>query len=142
MPILTINDERLGSPKEKVLTLDCLTEELSVRELIRQRVYQEVADYNQKFAANPEQPLPKLLVTPTEMEARLNAKPSNIASNRDPRKNQVDWEQQHELACRGFESNAFFILIDDRQAEELDETFRVAVDTEITFVKLVPLVGG
>ncbi len=142
MPLVTIIDECVGIPKEIVLTLDCLTEELTTRELIRQRVYQEVADYNQKFTADPNQPLPKLLVTPTEMEARLNSKPSKIAPNLNPRTKQIDWQEQCELACRGFESNAFFILIDDRQAEDLDEAFRVTIDTEITFVKLVPLVGG
>ena len=142
MPTLTIIDERIGSSKEQVLTLDCLTEELSVRELIRQRVYQEVGDYNHKLAEDARQPLPKLLVTPTEMEARLNAKPSKIGPNPASRKKPVDWQQHYDLACRGFESNAFFILIGDRQAEDLDETFRVAVDAEITFVKLVPLVGG
>jgi hypothetical protein len=30
----------------------------------------------------------------------------------------------------------------DRQATTLDEEFTVRADTEVTFVKLVPLVGG
>jgi hypothetical protein len=34
------------------------------------------------------------------------------------------------------------MLVDDRQAESLDQSFEVKVDTEVTFVKLVPLVGG
>ncbi|MCB1131776.1 MAG: hypothetical protein KDN05_11640 [Verrucomicrobiae bacterium] len=139
MPRLIIHDERLGRSKEQVLTLDCLSEYLTVRELIRQRVYQEVGDYNQTRFGTAEKPVPNLLVTPTEMEARLNAKPSKIGPNREKA---IDWEDQYELACRGFESNAFFVLIGDQQAESLEERFHVAVDTEITFVKLVPLVGG
>jgi hypothetical protein len=33
-------------------------------------------------------------------------------------------------------------LVGHRQAERLDEEFEVKVDTEVSFVKLVPLVGG
>ena len=141
MPKLIIQDERLGRSKETVLTMDCLTEELTVRELIRQRVYEEVSDYNQRLDEQFGTPQ-KLLVTPSEMEARLNKKPSNADPDKTRKKRQIDWEEQYDLACKGFQSNAFFVLIGDRQAEELDETFRVTVDTEITFVKLVPLVGG
>lgn len=140
MATLIISDERPGKDKVKALTLDCLTETMTVRELIRARVYQEVQDYNQAVETESSNPLPRLLVTPSETEARLNANQSNIA--RKKKKRCVDWESQFELACRAFQSNGFFVLIDDRQAEGLDEQFAVKVDTEITFVKLVPLVGG
>ena len=65
-----------------------------------------------------------------------------LAPSRSTKLRQIRWEDQFDLACRAFESNGFFVLIGDRQAEELDEEFSVALDTEITFVKLVPLVGG
>jgi hypothetical protein len=42
----------------------------------------------------------------------------------------------------GFEKNGFFVLVGDKQAESLDQEFDVKVDTEVSFVKLVPLVGG
>jgi len=142
MATLFISDEKLGRPKEPALTIHCLTEALTVRELIRQRVYQEVQDYNHSVATESSKPLPKLLVTPTEMETRLNARSPNIAPNRPSKRREIRWEDQFELACRAFESNGFFVLIGDRQAEELDEEFSVALDTEIIFVKLVPLVGG
>ncbi len=142
MPLLTISDERLGREKTPALTLDCLTESLSVRELIRQRIYQEVQDYNQKIEEKSSRPLPRLLVEPTEQEAQLNAKPSKIGPAKQRRRQKVDWEKQFELACKAFNSNGFFVLIGDRQADELDEVFPVKVDTEITFVKLVSLVGG
>jgi len=34
------------------------------------------------------------------------------------------------------------VLIDNRQAEELDEEFVVGPTTAVSFVKLTPLVGG
>ena len=39
-------------------------------------------------------------------------------------------------------TNGFFLLVDDRQIEDLDEEVVVTVESTISFVKLVPLVGG
>ena len=41
-----------------------------------------------------------------------------------------------------FGRNGFVVLVDDRQVEELDEDIELALGTEVTFLKLVPLVGG
>ena len=57
-------------------------------------------------------------------------------------KRKIDWQEQFQRACESFERNGFFVLVGDRQAVTLDENFEVKVDTEISFVKLVPLVGG
>lgn len=142
MATLTICDERLGQGKEKALTLECFTEKLTVRELIRQRIYQEVQDYNLQIEQKEVKLLPKLLVTPVDAEIRLNAKSSKIADYKAKKRNPINWQTQFDLACTEFQRNGFFILIGDRQAETLDEPFEVAVDTDITFVKLVQLVGG
>ena len=45
-------------------------------------------------------------------------------------------------ALEAFGRNGFFVLVGDKQAVSLDEEFEVKVDTEVSFVKLVPLVGG
>ena len=45
---LTIRDETLAGQTVNEWSLDFLTERVSVRELIRGRVYQEVQDYNLK----------------------------------------------------------------------------------------------
>jgi hypothetical protein len=34
------------------------------------------------------------------------------------------------------------VLVGEKQATSLDQEFEVKVDTEVSFVKLVPLVGG
>jgi len=64
----------------------------------------------------------------------------NGAKLRTPRT--IDWEAQFRRACEAFESNGFFMLIGDRQAESLEEAFDIGVETEVQFVKLTPLVGG
>jgi hypothetical protein len=127
---LTIKDETSSGQTVNTFTLDCLTERLTVRELIRARIYQEVQDYNLK---EPEHF--RGLVQPTEAERTLNG-----FKLRQRRK--IDWEEQFARALEAFERNGFFVLVGDKQAESLDEAFDVTVNTEVSFVKLVPLVGG
>jgi hypothetical protein len=59
---------------------------------------------------------------------------------RTPRR--VDPDEQYERAIRAFERNGFVVLVDDRQIEDLDAEVDLRMGTEITFLKLVPLVGG
>lgn len=45
---LTIHDEASSGQKGNAFTLVYLTERMTVREVIRARIHQEVQDYNQK----------------------------------------------------------------------------------------------
>ena len=128
---LMIHDETTSGQKdEHTFTLDCLTEHMTVRELIRARIYQEVQDYNQR---EPE--YFRGLVEPTNAERVLNGYKLKA-------KRKIDWQEQFNRSLEAFERNGFFVLVGDRQAESLDEEFSVKADTEVSFVKLVPLVGG
>src|ERR1051325_7932375 len=127
---LTIHDETTSGQKTNTFTLDCLTERMTVRELIRARIYQEVQDYNQK---EPE--YFRGLIEPTNAERVLNG--YKLKTRR-----KIDWEEQFKRALEAYERNGFFVLVGNKQAENLDEEFQVKVDTEVSFVKLVPLVGG
>lgn len=130
MTTLLIHDETTSGKKTNSFTLDCLTERMSMRELIRARIYQEVQDYNLK---EPE--YFRGLVEPTQAERTLNGYKLKA-------KRQIDWQEQFQRACEAFERNGFFVLVGDKQATSLDDEFQVKVDTEVSFVKLVPLVGG
>ena len=103
---------------------------VTVRELIRQRVYQEVQDHNR---AQPE--YFRGLVQPTDAEQTLNGYKLR-------KRRKIDWEKQFKQAVEAFERNGFLVLVDERQAEGLDETLTLKADTQVSFVKLVPLVGG
>jgi len=46
------------------------------------------------------------------------------------------------LALDGFERNAFFLLVDGQQLTELDEVIPFRPTSNVTFVRLLPLVGG
>jgi hypothetical protein len=130
---LTIRDETANGSVTNSLTLDVLDETITVRELIRSRVYQEVQDYNLRQAAGDA--TFRGLITPSDAEKALNG--VRLKKGR-----QIDWKDQFEKACDAFQRNGFFILVDDRQAEELDETVMLRHDAKVSFVKLVPLVGG
>jgi hypothetical protein len=102
----------------------------TARELIRSRVQQEVERHNQS--------LPEVfrgLVQPEESEQILNG-----FRLKEPRP--LAWEPQFERACTSFERNGFLLLVDGRQVTELDDGIDLLADSEVQFVKLVPLVGG
>jgi hypothetical protein len=127
---LTIRDETPGSKSFREWSLEVLTERLTVRELIRSRVYQEVQDYNQQQPGEFQG-----LVQPTDAERTLNG-------YRLKKPRQIDWRGQYEQAIAAFESNQVLVLINDRQAESLDEEFDVTPDTQVSFLRLTLLVGG
>lgn len=127
---LTIHDETTSGQRTNTFTLDCLTERMTVREVIRARIYQEVQDYNDR-----QQEYFRGLVEPTNAERVLNG-------YKVKGKRKIDWEEQYEKAIEGFGRNGFFVLVGDKQAESLDQEFEVKVNTEVSFVRLMPLVGG
>lgn len=134
---LVIRDETMTGQAVNELSLDFLTERITVGELIRSRVYQEVKDHNVRMAqaeAGAAAPAFRGLVQPGEAERALNGPPRE--------KRPIDWQRQFEVATEAFERNGFLILIDDRQARTLEEEIEVKAGTQVSFVKLVPLVGG
>ena len=127
---LTVRDESTSGKTLNEFVLDLLTERITVRELIRSRVYQEVQDFNVKQSREF-----RGLVQPEEAEKSLNG-----WKLKKPRK--LDWHKQFDRAVEAFVANQILILVNDRQAESLDEEIVVAPDTTVTFLRLMPLVGG
>jgi hypothetical protein len=132
---LTIRDETAAGDIVHELPLEFPSERITVRDLIRERVYQEVQDFNRKR----DEMVFKGLVQPTEAERVLNGKRTEyrLKNRRD-----IDWKKQFEKATEAFERYGFFVLIDDKQAESLDQAFEIGRGTEVSFVRLTPLVGG
>jgi hypothetical protein len=59
-----------------------------------------------------------------------------------PKRKLIDAEQQVYIALDAFIHNAYFVLIDQKQAMSLDEMVLLTPETEVSFVKLTPLIGG
>jgi len=129
---LLIRDETTASlgKTEHTFTVHVSGETISVRELIRQRVLQEVEEFNNRQPA-----VFRMLVQPSEAERTLNG-----FKFHKPRL--VDAVTQYERALEAFEGNGFIVIVDDRQIESLDMEIPLRPETSVTFLKLVPLVGG
>lgn len=126
-----IRDETLSGQSLWELSLEFLSERITVRELLRERVHHEVREFNRQ----QDRLVFNGLVQPEDTERTLNG--SKLKSHRP-----LDWEAQFVLAVEGFSTNAFFVLVDNRQAETLDEAFVIGPQTKVSFIKLTPLVGG
>ncbi len=130
---LTVRDETPAGGVSDEWSLEFLNDTITVRELIRERVYQEVQDHNvRQHAPGPY----RGLVQPEGYEQLLNG-PKPGAKPR-----QIDWKKQFDKAVEAFDRNQVLILIDDRQAESLDQTFTIGPKTSVTFLRLTLLVGG
>ena len=132
LTVLDVRDQSTASlgNTENTFSLRVSGESISVRELIRNRVTQEVEEYNSR---KPD--VFQLLVQPAEAERT----PKGFRLLR-PRR--IDAQEQYEKAVEAFEGNGFVILVDDKQVEQLDAQIPLRADTSVTFLKLVPLVGG
>jgi hypothetical protein len=112
-------------------TLPGLPETITAREFLRLRVREEVARHNatqgEYFHG---------LVQPTDAEATLNGYRVKT------RERLIDWEKQADAACTAFARNGFVMLVGDHQIDHLDEMIDLRESPQVSFVKLVPLVGG
>ncbi len=137
---ITVRDETTGTLAAKgdsgagggagPLVLEFFTERITVRELIRSRVYQEVQDYNRCKPG-----LFRGLVQPSDAEIDLNG--YKLRQGRE-----ISWGRQFDAACDAFEQRGFLILVGERQMTDLHEEIVIGPGAVVTFLKLVPLVGG
>ncbi|GHE81372.1 hypothetical protein GCM10014715_41170 [Streptomyces spiralis] len=130
MATVTFRDETATGKALSEWEVAGLPDRMTVRELIRLRVREEVARHN----ARPSDRF-NGLVRPDDAETELNG-----YRLRETRR--IDWERQAEIAERAFLSNGFFVLAGDRQVEDLDEVVDLTADPDLVFIKLVALVGG
>lgn len=129
LAVKIVDASPVGRPQHS-FTLHLASERLSARELLRRRIQQEVEQFN-----NQQHTLYQGLVQPTETEMTLNG-------YRLPTVRPLDAAQQVVKAEQAFEHNGFIMLLDDRQIADLDEQVTLTRASVITFIKLVPLVGG
>jgi len=128
--VLKLVDQTTRGEILQEVTLTLASTRVSAREIIERRVRMEVQTFNEQ-----DQQVFQGLVQPTDTERELNG-----YRLRKPRK--IDADEQIRRAIEAFESNRFFMLVGDRQVESLDELIGIARDTRVSFLKLVPLVGG
>ncbi len=127
---IKIQDATFAGKVLHEIGLSFASECVTVRDIISARVTQEVQLYNQK---QPE--YYRGLIDPTDAEKTINGLK---VRNRKP----IDAEEQVYVALDAFQRNGFFVLVDNVQAETLEQEVLLSDDTVVSFVKLTPLVGG
>lgn len=128
---VTIADELLNGTIINEFDIVFDSDDVTVKDIISERVKAEVENYNNK--------LPEYfngLVEPSDAEKTLNG--YKLRSNRKT----IDAEEQIYVALAAFQKNGFFVLIDNVQAEDLDQTVVLKGNSRVSFLKLTPLVGG
>lgn len=130
MASVVFRDETATGRALEEFSLPGLPERISARELVRLRVREEVARHN----AAPSHHF-RGLVKPTDAETELNGYRMRTARK-------LDWERQADAAEAAFARNGFLLLVGDRQIEDLATEIDLTADPVVSFVKLVPLVGG
>lgn len=129
---VTIRDQSGAGKVATTITLDGIDSRITLRDLIRTRVREEVARYNAEAGGTG---IFRGLVMPD------GARPSPLGF-RMPERRRIDWEQQAGKALEAFTRNGFFVLVAGRQVSDPDATLELTPDTDIRFIRLVQLVGG
>ncbi len=129
MNILII-DELLNGNITNQFEIEIESGTITTQDLIEKRVKQEVENYNEKLSEYYNG-----LVEPTEAEKTLNG-------FKLKRKLLIDHEKQVYVALNAFQKNAFFILVDNVQIEDLNQEIKLKNYSKVSFIKLTPLIGG
>ena len=127
---LTIKDENFSGKVLHEVLIGFKSETVSVKDIIEARVHGEVEAYNKR--------LPEYyngLIEPSDAEKTING--YKLRS-----KKPIDGEKQVYVALDAFQKNGFFVLVDNQQCSSLEQTVQLTANTQISFVKLTPLVGG
>ena len=132
---LTVCDEVSPGTRQPAVTLHLPEPTITARELIRARVFEEARAYNAGLCEQA-----SVLVPPAPEERDLGF--DRPAREKERRARRLDWHRQAEVALEAFERNGFLLLVDDRQVESLTEEIRIRAETQVVFLKLVPLMGG
>jgi len=130
MGLVTVVDRAVSVEQLLSRKLEVSSERITLRELIRQRIREEVDEYNRE-----QSDIFFGLIQPTDTERVLNG-------YRLKAKRLLSWENQYVKALQGFEKNGFFVIVDGEQIEDLDQFIALREASKVRFLKLVPLVGG
>jgi hypothetical protein len=109
---------------------------LTLRELIDRVVHAEVAAFGERQA---ERRLTRFL---SERELQEQAGRGRVDFGGRDLHQPVDADAAVGVALESFEDGLYFVVIDGRQYESLDEQVVVGADSRVTFLRLVPLAGG
>jgi hypothetical protein len=130
VPSVTIEDRTSTGDPTGSITLPGLPDRITLRELIRMRVREEVARYNLRPWG-----IFQGLVQPVGSEPTIDG-------FRLPERPPIDWQPQADVAIEWFLANGFIVLVNGVQVVELETRLDLRGDLDVRFIRLTPLAGG
>ena len=130
MTTIIIKDQTLTGNILNEISIQVANETTTLKDVITARVLSEVDNYN-----NSKLDYFKGLIQPTDTEKTLNG-------FKVKKKKIIDGEKQVYIALEAFLNNGFFVIVDDEQITDYNKEILVSAKTNISFLKLTPLVGG
>lgn len=109
---------------------------LTLRDLLTQIVLAEVAG----FAERQSQQRLMQVLSPTQI--RLGVEQGKVDSGGKDLEQHVDPEQAIATALQAFTDGLYYVFLDEQQQENLDDVVCLQAQSELLFLRLVPLVGG
>ena len=139
---LAANDQTL-----QPVILDLIDERITVAELIRRTVEEQVRDliaHRKLDALKAQEALQRQYHYLSDDEIASQAKQGTVRypSSRPVSIPQIDPQAETEKALAAFEQGGYMILIGGRRVERLDEQITFAPGTKVTFLRVMPLAGG
>lgn len=139
--LLKIVDESFGGQapvRRPALELRLVSERITPRDVIRERVKAEVETLNARRAQarHDHDRTRSWLVDIGPTEEQLNPKARPRPSRH------LDAAMEIERAHHAFLKRSFIMLFDDRQIDDLDEAVTVGPHSEAVFLYMTPLKGG
>ncbi len=129
--ILRVRDETMMGKLIYEFDLPLPKKQLSVRDIISERVKQEIEQYQYQRKNNGYS-----LIEVSSVEKILNKYGIKETVK-------MDIEKQLDIAFRAFDNNGYFIIINDVQVETLEQMINLDDENlSVSFIKLVALVGG
>ena len=138
--VLKVVEKAIGQTEQRTSELRLVSQRLTARDLIAQHVANEVALGNarREQARREHRRVASFLVGIEEhpIERELNPRKRNVS----PRL--LDPEPETKAALAAFEGRQVVMLFDDRQIDDLSTELTVTDESQVVFLRLVPLVGG
>jgi hypothetical protein len=135
---LDVNDEFLGGAMP-VGRIGFARPKITVRELIHERVRLELEREAERRRSRDNVAIP---ITAEEARLNLAERPSPLAAAIFEDGDAPGTAGKVRIAEQAFADGRYFVLLDDRQADDLDEVIDLAATSQATFLMLTPLKGG
>lgn len=136
----------VGGSRDDALSPIVLTlfeETITTAELIARTVEEQVHDLmvaRRLDSLHAERLLAKQYYTSQELAEQIDE--TGAVRYRRSEKPAIDVQAQTTRALNAFKAGEFIVIVDGRQVETLVEPVTLKLDTRVTFLRLMPLVGG